>query len=252
MENNSSPNDSDFDQEPKYRPDLVEKERVRDTNITRLVGFCLLLFSLCLGVLGFMKTHPRDLCFSNLVTDFYANISTELASIAITVLIIDYLNERREQRKLLGSLMREMRSEDNGFALRAVVELRAHGWLSDGTLKNAYLRRANLYRANLHEAVLPGSFMQKANLKLAYFGDADLQNTDLREADLTRATFKRANLEGANLQGAILESTKFIDTNLFNAKFPNDQLHVIESLEGSIMPNGELYEVWVGAKKAVD
>lgn len=235
--------------DPNYRSELQKQQSVSNTKIVRIVGLVLLLSSIVVGVFGFFSSNHNNLTFWKFVEDFYANVSTELASIAITVLIIDSFNERRQTTDLRGRLLREMGSEDNGFALRAVVELRAYGWLTNGSLKNAYLRRANLYRANLLEASLPKCYLRKANLELAYLGYADLREADLVEADLTRATFENSNLESADLTGAKLKSTKFIKTNLLNAKFAEEEIHLVESFEGSVMPNGDPYEVWREKRK---
>jgi hypothetical protein len=97
--------------------------------------------------------------------DFYANVAASLVTITIAVLTIDWLNERQAERQrtereelaerqriereqvaeqlaaqqLKAQLIREMSSSDNGIALRAVEELRAHMWFTDSVLKGAYL-----------------------------------------------------------------------------------------------------------------
>src|SRR5688500_11883468 len=63
--------------------------------------------------------------------DLYSNVGTDLLSIALTVLIIDKLVERRDTRQHRARLIREMGSRDNGTVQRAVDELRARGWLQD-------------------------------------------------------------------------------------------------------------------------
>jgi len=230
--------------DPRYRPELQNQQAVRETNTIRIIGILLFLISIGIAIFGFIKSN-ESLSFYSFLKEFYANLSAELASIAITVLLIDYLNERRENRNLRGLLKREMGSEDNGIALRAVVELRAHGWLLDGSVKNAYLRRANLYRADLYNASMENCYLHKANLKRAFLEGADLSGADLTQADLTGATFDNSNLEGADLTDAILESTQFIGANLLNAKLQETRLASLASLEKSIMPNGEIYEDWL-------
>ncbi len=227
--------------DPQFRPELQNRQAVRETNTIRIIGILLFLVSVGIAILGFIQSN-ENLSFYAFIKEFYANISAELASIAVTVLLIDYLNERRENRNLRGLLKREMGSEDNGIALRAVVELRAHGWLLDGSVKGAYLRRANLYRADLYKAGMEDCYLHGANLKHAFLGEADLSGADLTQADLTGATFDSANLEGADLTGARLESTRFIRTNLLNARVSDTQLASVASFGKSIMPDGEIYE----------
>src|SRR6266498_5981079 len=111
------------------------------------------------------------------LADFYVNVVIALASIAIALLVIDSLNQRNAEEQLKAKLIRELSSTDNGTALRAVRELRARGWLEDGSL-----RGANLVGVNLRRAYLIGGNLQAAVLFRA----------DLQEADLV----------GANLQGA--------------------------------------------------
>ena len=103
-------------------------------NLVRAVGVGLLLLALIVGTVGFFSQYPRPE-FADFVGDFYANISAEFASIALTVLLIDYLNERREDQRRKELLVRELSSTSNAIALRAVAELKAEGWLVDGSLQ---------------------------------------------------------------------------------------------------------------------
>src|SRR5690242_14629286 len=59
------------------------------------------------------------------------NVFSEVFGILVTVLLIDSLNERRAQNELKKQLLREMCSADNGIALRALGEFKAHGWAED-------------------------------------------------------------------------------------------------------------------------
>jgi len=58
-----------------------------------------------------------------LVPDFYANVSTTLIGIALTVFIIDALNRRRDDRLEKIRLIRDIGCGDHGIALRAIVEI---------------------------------------------------------------------------------------------------------------------------------
>jgi len=62
-------------------------------------SFILLFIGVLVGVLGFTYTQQASQWHLNkLVNDFYANISTELISIVITVLAIQKLQERKSWR----------------------------------------------------------------------------------------------------------------------------------------------------------
>lgn len=208
------------------------------------VGIMLLTLAILSGVGGYMRTYPAGFDLAAFIGDFYANVSTELTSIAITVLIIDALNRRRERRQAerddRAQLIRQLGSSVNEVAKRAAEELRARGWLTDGSLQEADLRVANLEGAklwkadlqgvnlqwaklkyaNLNGAMLAGSNLTQANLQAAKLGGADLRSAslfeaklyrvnfggaDLREADLTGAHVEGARLEGADLRGAVLD-----------------------------------------------
>ncbi|MBE0691283.1 MAG: hypothetical protein IH587_14280, partial [Anaerolineae bacterium] len=61
------------------------------------VAWVLLILAVVSGVIGYASQHPGSFDLGEFLHDFYANISTEFASIAITVLIIDGLNGRRQR-----------------------------------------------------------------------------------------------------------------------------------------------------------
>lgn len=165
-----------------------------------------------------------------ILADFYVTVVIALASIAIALLVIDSLNERSAHEQLRAKLIRQLGSTDNRIALRAVRELRAGGWLEDGSLRGANLMRANLRGAsliggNLQEAVLFRADLQEAdlvgtNLQGAYLARANLEEADLRGAKLQGAKLQGANLQGADLQGADLEGA-----NLEGVTMPDGSKH---------------------------
>ena len=118
----------------------------------RVIGLLALLLAIFFAMAGYKNWE-----------DFFANASVELASIAITILILDYLNEQREDKKLKEQLIRELRSPDSGIALRSLEELRSHDWVSDGSLRGAFLQFANLQKAGLYDADLRGAHLAAAN-----------------------------------------------------------------------------------------
>jgi uncharacterized protein YjbI with pentapeptide repeats len=66
---------------------------------------------------------------------------------------------------LKAELIRRLGSRDNGIALQALEEVRAHGWLYDGTLRGANLAYANLEGANLEKVDLQKATLTHANFK---------------------------------------------------------------------------------------
>jgi hypothetical protein len=176
------------------------------------VGIFLLILALVSGVLGHINQHGWQIDLTQIVNDFYTNICTELASIAVTILVIDALAQRRAEEQLKAQLVRELRSPDNGIALRALRELEAHNWTGDGSLKKAYLLGANLENAFLRDTDLSKAWMRNVNLQGAY----------MHNAKLTDAT-----LVGANLRGV--------------RELTSSQLAEARMLLGTTMPNGKRY-----------
>ena len=226
----------------------------------RLVAALALLIAMLIGVSGYINQHSDRYKPDPFVADFYANISSELAGIAITVLIIDALNKRRETQQLKEQLIREMGSPDNGIALRAVNELRSYGWHNDGSLRGANLSKANLRGADLSRSDLKGAYLVKANLKEAYLIEIDLQEAFLNEAKLKNAYLNdanlfRADLYGANMVEADLSGANLSDANLSKSNFTGavasfSQLAVGRSIEGAILPNGKKYELWLSEQSS--
>ena len=127
----------------------------------------------------------------------------------------------------------KLHSSENKLVLEAVEELRAHGWLSDGTLKNVTLIHAHLEGADLMNADLEGVDFHQAHLEFA----------DLSSANLTSAKLVRATLKGANLNDTILRGADLFKANLVDAigLIPS-QLRKAKRLIGAILPDGKLYD----------
>jgi len=223
-------------------------ERLTDGLTAQRVGLLLLALALLMGIIGYADQHPEGFTLSGFLGDFYANVSAELASIAITVLIIDSLNRRREakaeERRERDQLIRQLGSTVNAVAKQASEELRARGWLTDGTLQECDLRVANLEdarlwkadlqgvnlqwaklnKANLNGAVLVGANLTQAKMTAAKLGGTDLRGANLTEARLYRAHFNGANLREADLTGAFLQGARFEGADLRGAKLDACQM----------------------------
>lgn len=239
------------------------------------VAILFLVIALLLGIGGYINQHAlwkedesvevyKDNPF---LGDFYANLSSKLASIAITILIIDSLYKRRQDEELKAQLIRQMGSKHPDIAVTAALEMTAQGknpgkdnnWLTDGSLRKVNLKGANLqnaklfkadltevnmYDANLREASLTGANLQKANLRFADLRKASLAGADLRKADLWGADLRGAILWEAHLEEAILIDTKLQGSDFMNANLQGiahlteSQLRQIEILDGATMPDG--------------
>lgn len=226
----------------------------------RMVGLLMGLFGLSIAIFGTVYKGPVAL---DIVQAFYANVSTEAMSIAITIILIDWLHERRDARQSKERLVRQMRTPDNGLALQAIEELRAEGWLNepgllahkylwDANLKGAnlagvdlrgiYLNRANLETANLNTANLQAAHLERANLTGAHLDKANLDHADLHEAHLRGARLVKALLSRAHLHGADITGASLDETDLRDAQVHDAQLINANRLRGAIMPDGSLYD----------
>lgn len=130
-------------------------------------------------------------------------------------------------------LIKKMSDPSNRVVLGAVNAVREQGWLADGSLAYANLRFSHLQHANLS-----GADLRKANFNLA-----DLRWVNLSRANLSGARLTRANLFQADFQGAILDDACLMGANLQGARnLEQDQLCVVHSLLGAILPDGSCYD----------
>ena len=161
------------------------------------------------------------------------NIYTELLSIITTVGILNFLAQKREERRdreqLKSLLVRQMGSRINEVAVPAVEELRAQGWLQDGSLvgadlweadlTNAVLWRANLTKAQLHRAKLQNTNLTDANLQ-----DAELNGADIQHSLLLRTNLDGAKLEDVDLSGSDLQGIRLIGMDLRTVRLAHTEL----------------------------
>lgn len=211
-----------------------------DLSPSRKVGAVLLAGAIVLALVGYLNQYGNlylGLTLYNLLGDFYANTSAELAGIAITVLIIDALYQRREINREKRDLILQLGSPDKAFAREALRKIRARKWLNDGSLSFADLRNADLEGTNLEGANLEFVDFNSANLK-----SVELMGANLEGANLESANLEGASLSGANLEGAYLNGAKLIRANIINAIVTEKQLVKAESLEYATMPDGTKYD----------
>ena len=191
------------------------------------------LFILVVGVLGYVDGEiPNQ-------PDWYIDIRSELIGIGVSVLIIanagEYMSTVQEKKRLI----LQMGSPDNTFAIEAVRQLRAKGWLSDGSLSDAYLVNANLHGANLNDSILSNAILLSANLR-----GANLIGANLNDSALIGANLRDSNLRDADLSGAKLIGAKLIGANLRGAKLIGTDLEIVDliraNLRGANLSNANL------------
>ncbi len=179
--------------------------RIKRLEPVRRLGLGLLILAGLVSLFGSLDQHPGlDIphFIARTFDDFYTNMGTELASIALTVLIIDRLHQRRDDERERDALILQMGSPDHSFAIEAVRMLAAQGWLNNGALKGVHLSHANLEGANMQRVHMQGARLGLANLRKVKFNQADLSHAFLQGADLQGANLTGVNLSGANLNDA--------------------------------------------------
>lgn len=217
-----------------------------------MLGIMLAVLGLIIVIVGHLNQYG-GIDPAAMLRDFYANLGAELASIAVTVLIIDRLHERRERESRTERLVWELSSKDNRTALYAAEMLRADGLLGDGTLRHTDLKYANLADALLPEAdlhaaylsfaVLTGADLRGADLSEAILREANLQNALLIDAELGGAKLLNADLSGANLHGVRLAGTNLSGARLDGARGLTDtSMMAADRMAGAVLPTGKIYD----------
>lgn len=224
-------------------PDVSERP-YHPTPFTRYIldRWWYILPLIMLGIYGWLLAAPDSAM---------RNIGPELFGIAVGVIIIDFSNQQRQDKQLKAQLIREMASSENGFALRAIKELRVRGWLQDGSLNGSDFRGADLRGAHLGGAVLRETTFFGANLS-----EANLWGTDFTNANLDYAVMQGVDLSYASLEGAILpcvdlKGSNFWETNLngvciigsdlTEVRIMSETLCQVDELYGTILPDGKKY-----------
>ncbi|MEM9953369.1 MAG: pentapeptide repeat-containing protein [Chloroflexota bacterium] len=115
----------------------------------------------------------------------WQNFATEMIGAIMTFALFEILINANTRQEML---TRQMASSDNATAINAVNELRALGYLFEGTLHSKSFREANLAGVDLSEASLVKVNLRGANLRQARLVNVDLSGADLRYADLSGAT----------------------------------------------------------------
>lgn len=190
----------------------------------QVAGF-LLALAVALAAVGYTTVHT-SFSVRQLLEDFYANFSTEFFSIFITVFVIDWLNKRRLREERKRTLIAQLGSPSNDFAVEAARLLRIEGWglEKDTSLQGAELWKAKLMDANLRLFNLAEASFTDSNLEAADLGWANLENASLADTFLHYVNLSFANLRNASLSGSDLVGASLIKTNLTGATLINTDL----------------------------
>jgi len=151
---------------------------------------------------------------------FLSSFHTNIIEIGITVLIIGNASQFVSIRSDKNRLILQMGSPVNGFAIEAIRQMRAMGWLIDGTASNKNFTDANWSKAYLVQADLNNADIMYANLSFA-----DLTQANLKETALDFSNLSSANLYKAKLNSAHLVYVDFRNANLTEADCSNAELN---------------------------
>jgi len=226
----------------KFRPDIYS-----------ILGLLLLILSGVVSISGLLYKYGY-IDMPLLVSEFYANIGSELAGIAITILLIDSIARRRAEQERMKLLVLQAGSTDNSIASEAIRQLKVQGWLARGALRNANLERANLRGVDLENADMKGIILDGADLTDANLFSANLEGASLFEARLCRADLPLANLSGAslvkaNLEGAVLDGADLRGATLESANLIGVRLENTRMNEDTILPDGTRWSPYIDVSK---
>jgi len=146
-----------------------------------------------------------------------------------------------QQARQKKTLINRLRSQAASPALDALDQLRASGWLYDGTLESENLSLVNLQGADLRTTVIDeletGELVRKS--VPPSFGNANLRYACLKDAILVGADLSAVDLQSANLNGAQLKDAHLRMSNLRHADCARADLRGV-SLEACDMEGANL------------
>jgi hypothetical protein len=178
-----------------------------------------------------------------LLIDLYTNIGSELIGMAITILIIDRLNKKRDETNYKSQLIRQICSHYNPIALEAAKELSVIGAFNDGTLAGRDMCKANLQDVELQGCILNGTLLKETMLANAKLDGASMISSDLEKANLKEASLVNANLRSAKFYNTDLSGASLSWADLTGAEFLTEQqLKQCGMLWGATMPDGTKYD----------
>jgi uncharacterized protein YjbI with pentapeptide repeats len=205
--------------------------------VTLIVALIFLIMAVIIGI--WSRSQHNNLPQATWLSEFLRGLSLQLLGLSFIVLILGGLFLIFQQYGMIqnrkSDLIIQMGSPNNDFAIEAVRQLSALGWLDDTTLHHAFLQGANLSAAmlegadlsyaNLWNADFINANLNFANLTYADLNLADLSAASLRETNLSNANLRSANLSNADLYLANLSEATLVLANLSNADLENANLN---------------------------
>jgi hypothetical protein len=204
------------------------------------------------GMIGLTLDYAYERFFQDawtlsLENNIFIVMGPEFVSIAIGVLIIDWANTALQQGRQKETLINRLRSQAASPAQDTLDELRASGWLYDGTLESENLSQVNLQGADLRTTVIDeletGDIVRTS--VPPSFGNANLRYACLQDAILVGADLSAVDLQSANLNGAQLKDAHLRTSNLRHADCARADLRGV-SLEACDMEGANLKDAIIG------
>lgn len=140
------------------------------------VAVMLLIFAATIIFYGFDFLYPIDYWsqieerVTQFIQEFYANSGAELISIAITVIVLDHLTQRRNAKERQEELFTQMNSNNRDIAILAVQQLHARGWLEDVLDEDTILPDGTKWTPDRDIR----EFTQPQKWKIEQYSDADI------------------------------------------------------------------------------
>lgn len=199
-------------------------------------AFVALICGVSILIRGYQWVNPEQMTIfplpKGLIHDLYANFGVEFISIAISVIIIDRLNQRRLKANRLKNLKLQLASPSNDFALEALRQIStAHlgflhnDFLVESKLSNANLSNAYLYGVNLKKSTMVKTILDSSNLTHARLHEAKLIDAKITNSDVCFAQFHNADLRWCNFSGSILQGSDFRGAWLIGTDFRGANLN---------------------------
>lgn len=175
------------------------------------------------------------------------NFAFTLLGVALTVLVIDRLNEKRSKAERKDTLIRDLGVGDKSVSLRALNELANVFALTDGSLSKKDFTKSEFFEIDLAGFVadnalfigskfikcdLANSSLIEASLNDAFFEKCGMDQSNLEKASMIQSTFIACDLRNANITGADLRGAHFKDCRM-SQEFKELALKLGATIEGS-------------------
>ena len=173
----------------------------------------LVVVGILVGIYGFFSQSDQ--------ISFWINVIAAIFLGGLGYFFVSPIRKARERSEHFRKLLREMGSRSNEAAIRAVEELRALGYLTNGSISKG----TDFSYANLRNAPLKNAKIKGVNLSFAHLEGADLWLTDFEGANFSYAFLENANLLHTNFERANLSNTHLERTGIWGVNFRKAHLY---------------------------